>query len=263
MNIILFSSKELQENSGSSVTLDDYRAEHIVKVLRAEVGDTLRAGQIDGGRGFARIEGIKKKYPFKVCLTVEIDEADVEEEPIIDMAIALPRPIMLRRILSQATALGVGQFFFINANRVEKSFWDSNLLNRDEYYNHLLAGLEQSVTTRLPHVKFHRRFKLFTEEFLPAILSQYSHIIVADPRGQSTFQTVLLGNDTSEPPCVEEKAKVLLCIGPEGGWVDYELQKFEDLGFSICTIGERILKVDTAIVALHSRVTALLEMRSE
>ena len=48
-----------------------------------------------------------------------------------------------------------------------------------------------------------------------------------------------------------------MAVGPEGGWVDYEVQKFREQGFVCCTIGERILKVDTAIIALHASITAL------
>ncbi len=258
MNIILFSRDEVYGSSEMSLVLTDHRAEHIVKVLRADIGDKLRVGVVNGGRGHGIIEKIKKKYPFSVQLRVVVDEKDVEDEPVIDMVVGLPRPIMLRRILSQATALGVGRFFFINANRVEKSFWNSGLLEQQEYHAHLLAGLEQSGATRLPRVEFHKRFKPFVEDFLPAIIRRYSHSIVADPRGDKTFQQVFVsGNGTAAFP--DNKQRVLLCVGPEGGWVDFELNRFERLGFSLCTIGERILKVDTAIVALHSRITTLLE----
>ncbi|MCK5515790.1 MAG: 16S rRNA (uracil(1498)-N(3))-methyltransferase, partial [Desulfobulbaceae bacterium] len=104
MNIILAESDEI---TNQFIHLTDYRAEHVVKVLRSEVGDVVRVGIIDGGKGTGEILAIGKKYPFSVDLRVEISGQE-EEVPPFDLILALPRPIMLKRILSQVTALGVG-----------------------------------------------------------------------------------------------------------------------------------------------------------
>ncbi len=258
MNIILLKPEEVALNTDKTVVLNDYRAEHIVKVLRSSDGDLLRVGVVDGCRGSAVIESIKKKYPFSVELAVDLDIDKKEVTPSIDLVLALPRPIMLRRILSQATALGIGQLFLINANRVEKSFWKANLLEEDEYLPHLIAGLEQAVATRLPKINFCKKFRPFAEDLLPTIKENYEHLIVADPTGDQSLQDAIIYSKKERTA----GDRVLLCIGPEGGWVDFELEKFKAQGFSICTIGERILKVDTAVVAIHSKVSTLLEIRS-
>jgi len=246
MNIILAEQEELAD---SNVTLHDHRAEHIVKVLRAKVGDTVRFGVVGGQKGRAIIEQMQKKYPRSVRLRVELDEP-MNPLPKIDLVLALARPIMMRRILSQATALGVGTFHCIHANRVEKSFWEASLLEQESYYEHLLQGLEQAVDTRVPEVFFHRRFKPFVEDFLPGIVTGYSHCLVAHPAGSSTLGGAMA---TTLPE------RILLAIGPEGGWVDYEVEKFVEAGFTSCSMGDRILKVDTAVVALHARISQIIE----
>jgi RsmE family RNA methyltransferase len=247
VNILLAEQKEI---SGEHLFLTDHRATHIVKVLRADVGDTVRIGVINGQKGTAVIEEMTKKHPRSVLLRVQLNE-NMNPLPRIDLIIALARPIMMRRILSQATTLGVGRFFLINANRVEKSFWEASLLDPASYSEHLQQGLEQAVDTRLPSVSFHRSFKGFSEDFLPKITSEYSHCLVAHPGGTQNLKSGMEG----------DAGRVLLAIGPEGGWVDYEVQKFGEAGFLSCTIGERILKVDTAVVALHARISQLIEMK--
>ncbi|TKB25977.1 16S rRNA (uracil(1498)-N(3))-methyltransferase [Desulfopila sp. IMCC35006] len=249
MNIILAEEGEVAD---SQLTLVDHRAKHIVKVLRAEVGDRVRVGLINGAMGCGIISAMHKKHPFTVDLDLTLNEPP-RPRPTLDLVLALPRPIMLKRILSQVTALGVGTIHLINANRVEKSFWEAGILQPEEYRSHLLHGLEQAVDTSLPHIRLHPQFKPFIEDFFPSLASDYRHLLLAHPTGTQLIGEVI---DSSN-------GRVALAVGPEGGWVEYEVKKFQEQGFSGCTIGERILKVDTAVVALHARISALREMLSE
>lgn len=246
MNIIL---AEAAEVACGKLTLTDHRAEHIVKVLRSEIGDRVRVGLVNGGRGFGTIGGLQKKYPFVVELHLELNEP-LGELPPIDLILALPRPIMLKRILSQVTTLGVGTIHLINANRVEKSFWEAGLLQPEEYRTHLLHGLEQAVDTRLPGIELHRKFKPFIEDYFPSLAGGYRSLLLADPVGEHRLAEVVS----------ESRGRIALAVGPEGGWVEYEVKKFREQGFTCCSIGDRILKVDTAVVALHAMISALREV---
>lgn len=245
MNIILAEQHEIQ---GTILTLEDHRAKHIVKVLRAEKGDILTCGILNGFKGTGEVLSIRKKFPFQVILDVQLTEK-VTACHFIDLLLALPRPIMLRRILSQATSLGVGRIFVINANRVEKSFWETGLIHPEAYREHLIHGLEQAVDTILPKVEFHKRFKVFIEDYFPGIAKEYSTLLLAHPYSEESLTRLLR----------PEGERVLLAVGPEGGWVDYELDKFRGAGFENFTLGKRILKVDTAVVSLHGRISAVRE----
>ncbi len=248
MNIILIENKEL---FGDRVVLADHRAKHIIKVLKKEVGDTLRLGMIDGFFGEATVIAVQRKYPFVVELVVNLTR-EPAPPPVIDLLLALPRPIMLRRILSQVTALGVGTIYLVNANRVEKSFWDAGLLEEKEYRPHLIQGLEQAVDTRLPILQIHRHFRPFVEDVLPQLAPQYSHLLLAHPLGGKKLSHYL--NPAAQ--------KVLYAVGPEGGWVDFEVEKLLQAGMQPFSLGPRILKVDTAVVAIHSRISQVLEGES-
>lgn len=245
MNIILFDKEEIIDNH---VFLSDHRAKHIVKILHSEVGDSLRVGVINGNSGIGKIVRLEKKFPFTVKLAVSLTKKLINQ-PVVDLILALPRPIMLKRILSQVTALGVGRIYIINAARVEKSFWKSGVLEPAEYIPHLLHGLEQAVDTRLPHIKICTSFKSFVEEKLAERKVDYSNLLLAHPSVRTSLSS-----------CIQDKkGRVLYAIGPEGGWLEYELEMFERAGMKSFSIGSRILKVDTAIVAIHGRIMQVLE----
>jgi len=245
MNLILLEPHEID---GDQVLLTDHRAEHIVKVLRAKTGDGVRVGVVNGQKGIGVIGNLRNKYPFSALLTVNFQEG-MEDLPPIDLILALPRPIMLRRILSQAAALGVGRIFLVNARRVEKSFWDATSLEPSVIRSHLLTGLEQAVATRVPEVSLHTRFKPFIEDEFPVVQSGYDRKIIGHPTGESRLAKVV----------VPGQGRLVMAIGPEGGWIDYEVKKFKEQGFVCCTMGDRILKVDTAVIALHARMSVLME----
>jgi len=116
VNLILIHPDEI---TAEQVELSDRRAEHIYKVLRSKEGDLVRVGVINGRMGLGRIKGL---YDRKVLLDLTLSEKPLPPPPI-DLIIAMPRPIMLKRVLSQASSLGVSRIFLINANRVEKSFF--------------------------------------------------------------------------------------------------------------------------------------------
>lgn len=245
MNIILFKTSELRDGR---VVLTDRRAKHIVKVLRCECGDHVRVGEINGDVGTGKVLLLQKKFPFRVDLLVSLSEKPVPPPPI-DLLLAMPRPIMLKRILSQVTALGVGTLYLINAQRVEQSFWNAGILAEEEYIPHLIQGLEQAVDTYLPQIQIFRHFRPFIEESLPGLAGHYSSLIIAHPNSKNSLSECLLGNS----------GRILYAVGPEGGWVDPEVEKFLVAGMKSFSMGRRILKVDTAVVSIHGRINQVCD----
>ena len=247
MNIVLVETSEITDQR---VTLTGERAKHVKRVLRSSIGDSIRIGIIDGSLGTGIIEKITNKQPYSVEVHLELtDNAPAPSN--VDIVLALPRPIMFKRVLSQATTLGVKNFFIINAGRVEKSFWNAGVVEESVYRSHLLKGLEQAIDTTVPSVQFYKGFKPFIEETLPEIRCDYSYLTVADPQFSTTSDRII----TKGP------GRVLLAIGPEGGWLDYEVDRMVEAGFRGLGFGSRILRVDTAVIAMHSIVTNSMGLR--
>ncbi len=251
MNVILIDPSEI--NGDGRVVLSGRRSEHILKVLRLGCGEKFRIGIINGLIGEGVIETIFSKRGEQGRVVVKISANNPPPPRAdIDLILALPRPIMLKRVLAQIASLGVTRVFFINANRVEKSFFASSLLQHENYRKYLLSGLEQAVDTVIPDVSIQRRFRPFVEDFLPRILMEYSSLLLAHPDVPQALGDVLVN---------PAEGRLLLAIGPEGGWVDFEVDKFKKLGLLPFSLGPRILRVDTAVPALITQINLLRTLR--
>ncbi len=246
MNIILFEAGEL---SSGRLELRGRRAGHIRKILNSRPGDRLKVGQTDGPLGSGLVTEISQD---KVTLEVSLDRL-LPSPAMIDLVLALPRPIMLKRILSQSAALGVDNIYLINSGRVEKSFFSASLLAEEKIRERLCHGLEQAAATRLPRVSIHSRFRPFVEDIVPQISRDCPLRLIAH-----------LGTDNLLPGLLPSplREKVLLAVGPEGGWLDYEIARFQDQGFAPFSMGPRILKVETAVVALLAQIELLRRLRT-
>jgi len=246
MNLLLFEPDEIKDDN--TVFLQGRRSQHIIEILGCRPGDIIRAGAINGPVGSGEILAIRGKGKnVEVVLLFSAQEGQ-PVHPAVDLIIGLVRPVMLKRLLAQATSLGVGRIFLINANRVEKSFFSASLLKEENYRPYLVQGLEQAKDTRLPQVTIHERFKPFIEDCIPQIAPDYARMLVAHP-GESQGLKHLLESDFA--------GRTLLAVGPEGGWVDFEVRKFIEQSFVPVGLGRRVLRTDTAVVALLAQLMLL------
>ena len=233
MNLLLLQSETIQNNVA---TIVGRQLEHIIQVQRLTKGDILRVGEINGDIGLGTITCLNN-----TSATLEIALTAKAPSPIpLTIVLALPRPKMLRRILQTIAAMGIKQLHLVNSNRVEKSFWQSPLLTSEAINDQLILGLEQSRDTLLPSVHLHKLFKPFVEDELRSIVGN-STAIVAHP--------------TSKQRCpIDCQAASTLAIGPEGGFIPFEIEKLVQVGFDPVHLGSRILRVENAVPALISRL---------
>lgn len=243
MNLILlepgdFLDSGLAGEPGSPViaTLRGRRFQHITEVHRADVGDTLKVGLLDGQMG----EGeVVEHREGQITLRVSLHRAPPPPLPLT-LILALPRPKMLKRTIQHATALGVKQLYLINAYRVEKSYWQSPWLSEEKLREQCVLGLEQAVDTAMPKIELRKRFKPFVEDELPDIAAG-SRKLVAHP--------------VTDTPCpVDIPDQTTLAVGPEGGFIPYEVEKLQEAGFESVHLGPRILRVETALPVLLARL---------
>jgi len=150
--------------------------------------------------------------------------------------------------------MGVRRIFLTNARRVEKSYFKASALSDEAIREALRSGLEQAVDTVVPEVSIHHRFRPFAEDVLPAYAANTSHRLLAHPGASSPLWEVY--------PPQAQKEPVILAIGPEGGWVDFEVELLVGNGFLPFTIGSRILRVDTVVPALLAQVQLLRRLPS-
>ena len=234
MNLLLL--EEADFIAADRAVLSDRRFTHMQEIHRVAVGDSLRVGRIGGLMGQARVERLEG---HEAELSLSFDQAPPAKLPLT-LVLALPRPKMLRRVFQTIATMGVPRLVLVNSYRVEKSFWQTPFLDPDNIRENLILGLEQARDTVLPEVIIEKRFKPFVEDRLPAI--------AAGTLG-------LVGHPGNHPPCprgVDEP--VTLAIGPEGGWIPYEVDLLGKAGLAPVQLGERILRVETAVTALLARL---------
>lgn len=218
------------------VRISDRRLQHVLKVHRATLGEQLKVGQLDGLMG----QGVLTRLDNEAMeLELSLDNAPPPQLPLT-LLLALPRPKMLKRIFQSCATLGVKELILINSYRVEKSYWQTPFLAEDKIREHLILGLEQGMATQLPKVILRKRFRPFVEDELPALVNG---------------KRALVAHPYHAQPCPRAVSdETVLAIGPEGGFIPYEIDKLTQTGFTPVEIGQRILRVESAITALCSKL---------
>jgi RsmE family RNA methyltransferase len=193
------------------------RSEYVVGVAGGKIG----RGVVDGEQ-----------------LVITLDR---DPPPPLDVTLilALPRPKVLNRVIAGAASMGVKRICLINAWRVEKSYWKSPRLSEENLRQQSILGLEQARDTILPQISLHRLFRPFVENELPSLIT--GRLLVAHP-----YATAECPHTLPTP--------LTLVIGPEGGFIDQEIESLTRVGFEPVTLGRRILRVETVIPTILGRI---------
>ena len=208
-----------------AVITDTDQIAHIRHILNSKVGETLKIGQLQGYLGTAIISKLDESavHLTNICLN-----KNPPEKMDLTIILALPRPKVLRRLIMDMTAIGVKRIVLVNSARSQKSYWQSPLLKRiDEF---VIEGLQQGVDTVAPEILLRQRFKPFVEDELSAWIKNDESTVVAHPLAGESFTDFI--KTFGKPKIV--------CIGAEGGWVDYEVALLQAQGAMTATFGQRL-----------------------
>lgn len=235
MNLILLEQADFV--ASNRVELRGRRLRHLREVHRVKPGDVRTVGRRGGLLGQGTVVAIDEQ---RALLEVTLDQ---EPPPrlAVRLLVALPRPKVLRRVLQAAAAFGVERLILMNGWRVEKSFWKSKALEEAAIRRELDLGLEQGRDTIPPAVERKRLLRPFVENELPE-LARGSTRLLAHP-----------GATVPCPPRIE--GPITLALGPEGGFIEREIELFQRGGFTPVSLGPRPLRVEQALSAFCGRWT--------
>lgn len=234
MNICLFTQQEIS----SPLSIDDERASHILKVLHKNVDDSFDAGIIGGASGEALITLIDDKaIHFKFTPTGRGKTLFP-----LTLIVGFPRPIQLRRLLRDAAGLGVKKIILSGTQLGEKSYMESNIFKDGSADKMLLDGTAQAASTHIP------------ELVLVKTLNQAIELVENE---KSVHSKIALDNKnpkTSLHDFLEKEGAncYVAAIGSERGWSDKERDLLELNGFTLCSMGKRILRTETAVTVASS-----------
>jgi RsmE family RNA methyltransferase len=235
MNLVLLTEADFVGSAGR-VRIGGRRLEHILGVQRVGIGDELRVGVLNGKVGLGRVTDIA---PGAISMDVVLDKEPPPALPLT-LLMALPRPKVMRRVVQCATAMGIKRIYLMRTWRVEKSYWQSPLVSPEALHEQALLGLEQGQDTVLPSIELRPLFKPFVEDEIPALIGG-STALVAHPYTSQACPRGVAG-------------PVALALGPEGGFIQFEIDLLTKAGFTAVSLGSRTLRVEDALPVLLGRL---------
>ena len=233
MNIVLLDPRQTESEYWSITS--KRQLEHLRTHVAVQVGDTLKVGIREGKRYLTEIvevteQAIKLK-PLK--------EERVPAKLPVTLIFAMPRPKVLRRLIMDSVTLGVEKIILLHSYRVDKSYWQTPFLQQLDHY--ITLGLEQAGDTIAPQIEIYKRFKPFVEDVLPNLISTERPAYVAHPYAEMVMPFAI------DHPCT-------IVIGPEGGFIPYEVDLLIKNGCQALSLGNRIIRTETVIPYLLGRL---------
>lgn len=233
MNIVLLEPEDVQETLW--VIHQPRQYEHIIQHLKLNVGDRLKVGVRHQARYLVEI---KKIDADKIWIS-PIQQEPTPAKLAVTLIVALPRPKVLRRIVMDSVTLGVDKLILIHSYRVDKSYWQTPFLKQLDHY--VTLGLEQAGDVVVPKIELYPRFKPFVEDILPQMIDKDRPAYLAHPYAE-----------TAMPYAIDHPCSII--IGPEGGFIPYEVDLLTKNGCQAYHLGNRILRTETAISYLLGRL---------
>jgi 16S rRNA (uracil1498-N3)-methyltransferase len=248
VNLLLFTPDE----AAAPLPRTDPRATHLIDVLRRQIGDTFDAGLINGPRGKGTLAALSDSA---LTLTFAWGEPPPPLDPIT-LLVGLPRPQTARKILQEATALGVSALHFFTSERGEPSYAQSTLWSSGEWRRHLITGAEQAFCTRLPEVTWTTPLPDLIAT-LPPVADAAPRIALDNYESPSPLGKCHLIRDT---PSENLHPSITLAIGSERGWSPAERDLLRAKNFTLAHLGPRVLRAETAVTAAVAIVKARLSL---
>lgn len=234
MNIVLLNAN--QDCSSDIWSIEDQRQiKHLNQHLQLKAGDTLKVGVRDGQRYLTEVQSITAQQ----IMLKPIQTESVPNKLPVHLILALPRPKVLRRMIMDAVTLGVERLSLIHSYRVDKSYWQSPFLQQLDDY--VTLGLEQAGDTIVPEIQLYKRFKPFVVDVLPTLISEQRPAYVAHPYAEQSM-----------PHAIAHGCNLI--VGPEGGFIPYEIELLKKNGCQAMSLGNRILRTETAVSNILGRL---------
>lgn len=242
MNLLLLTPGEL--GADSLVTLRDRRLVHAREVLRVNPGDAVRVGVRGGRLGTGTV---LEQTPDSLTLRVTLTD-EPPARPGIDLILAIPRPKALKRVIPAIASLGVDRVVLINAARVEKSYFDAKVLTAEALDALIDLGLEQAKDTVPPRIELRERFKPFIEDELDTWAPADALRFVPHPVAVEVARAM------------PTDRRLVIAIGPDGGWVPFEVDLLARHGFAPISLGDRVLRGEVAVPAVIAALRPALTL---
>ncbi len=228
MNVVLFQKNEVDK----PLSRRDNRAKHILKVLRLSPGEKFKMGIVGSNMGMATLKAVSEK---EISFTVELGDMPESLHPLTLIA-GFVRPNSVKRILRDATSLGVERIIWTPTELTEKSYRNSHIWDPSYQEPLLLEGAIQAYSSLIPEI-------IICENFEEAMsYGAFDKSIALDHiRADRSLSSLIASRELQDK-------KVRLAIGSERGWTENERKRLTEEGFLRASMGSRVLRTDTAFM---------------
>lgn len=251
MNICLFEPEEINK----PLNIRDERANHILKILHKKEGDSFAAGIIGSKAGHAVIKSInvqeqksldgKKTFDTGSILFDFVAETDGKPLHPLCMIIGFPRPIQLKRLLRDMAGLGVLEVHLTATELSEKSYLKSELATSEAGYKMLLEGTQQAASTHIPSLFRHETLEQCLECIEKKYTTSFNKLALDNVKATGSLYNFLQNKNIEQ---------TVAAIGSERGWTDKERDLLVNKGYSLLSMGTRVLRTETAATVSASLI---------
>jgi 16S rRNA (uracil1498-N3)-methyltransferase len=226
------------EVSGNRAALTGNHARHLTQVLRAQVGQHFDVSTGTAVRS-ATVTSVRADR-----VEFELGEAIAQTELApITVAISIFKFDRMEWAIEKCAELGIVRMVPVIAARTEKHLATAAAKRVERWRRLVHQATEQSRRTSSPEIAEPIKFKeLFA-------IADETRIVLSEVERELTLKDAL-------PP---DANSVLLAFGPEGGWTDHELAVFGEAGWASASMGNTILRAETAVIAAVAVVASVLQ----
>ncbi|TGM60023.1 RsmE family RNA methyltransferase [Leptospira adleri] len=248
MNLLICKEEWRIANSNRFRITDPIRIKHISEILKKRIGDRIKAGIVNQSLGQWLIE---ESNSHEIVGTYKPILKPKRRFPEVRILLAVNRPPTVRKILELSGTWGVSEIRFFLSKNSRKDYLTSPVWKSEEMEKELWEGMEQGKNIFLPkvHLDFQNR-----PETIPLETEKNGNFpfrFLLDRKGKSI---VRIFENRKNKNFEYSNFGILAAIGPESGFVKKEVELFQKHGFENVTVSSRVLRTETAVAFLLSRL---------
>ena len=224
------------EVHGNSAALTGEHASHLSRVLRAQTGQEFDIACGDAVRRGKIVSVSDERVEFSLG-----EEVAVGAPANVTLVLAIFKFDRMEWAIEKCTEIGVARIIPVIARRTDAHLAVAAAKRHERWERICRQAAEQSRRAAPPEVSVPIKLKELSS-------TSASLIVLSESETSKTLRDVL-------PPSAFE---AVLAIGPEGGWTDEELQWFRGSGWTTASLGNTILRAETAAIVAAALAVEIL-----
>jgi 16S rRNA (uracil1498-N3)-methyltransferase len=232
------------EVTGNTAALVGDHAAHLARVLRAEVGQQfdIATGQEVRRGTITTISYDRIEFALGAKQHLKLRSA----APKITLALAIFKFDRMDWAIEKCTEIGVARIIPVIARRTDAHLASAAGKRRERWQRIVRQAAEQSRRPAPPEIAAPVKLKDLGSDGVLA--GDAMRVVLAESLAGSEGDTRLGAILQSHSSGVETGDEMTLAVGPEGGWADGELTWFYDMGWVAASLGDTILRAETAAI---------------